>query len=339
MLAYGSLILSGVNVRITGQDVTRGTFSHRHAGLFDFNSGEVYFPLHHVGEGAGRLSLYNSVLSEASVLGFEYGYALKAPEDLVIWEAQFGDFANGAQVLIDQFIASGEDKWNRLSAVTMLLPHGYEGQGPEHSSARLERFLQLAAEDNMQIVNLTTPAQIFHALRRQVVRPWRKPLIVMSPKSLLRHKAAVSYRKDFTEGTFQRVLAEATPEALGEVERAIVCSGKVYYDLLERRESTGDTKTAIIRLEQLYPYPEAQLLEALAGYSQLKEVIWVQEEPQNMGAFAFLHPLFEKTFGAEGKRPLKVRWVTRDESASPASGSAKAHAIEQADLLDRAFAN
>jgi 2-oxoglutarate dehydrogenase E1 component len=338
MIAYGSLVMGGAPVRITGQDVTRGTFSHRHAGFFDMDTGALHMPLHHAGPGAGFFSLHNSVLSEAAVLGFEYGYALEAPEALVVWEAQFGDFANGAQVIIDQFISAGEDKWNRLSAVTLLLPHGFEGQGPEHSSARLERFLQLAGEDNMQICNLTTPAQVFHALRRQVVRPWRKPLVVMSPKSLLRHKLAVSHRADFTSGGFQRVIGEAKLADPSLVDRAIICSGKVYYDLLERREATGDSGTAIIRLEQLYPFPEARLLESLAAFPQLREVIWCQEEPSNMGAQIFLHPLFTRLFGHGGTRPVGLRWVARAESASPATGSPKAHAMEQQDLLSRAFA-
>ncbi|MBL8783761.1 MAG: 2-oxoglutarate dehydrogenase E1 component [Deltaproteobacteria bacterium] len=337
MLAYGSLVLQGAPVRLSGQDVTRGTFSHRHAGLFDLDNGRPYFPLQHTGKpGAAAFDVFNSLLSEAAVLGFEYGYGLEAPEALVVWEAQFGDFANGAQVIIDQFISAGEDKWNRLSAVSLLLPHAFEGQGPEHSSARLERFLQLAAEDNMQVCNLTTPAQIFHALRRQVVRPWRKPLVVMSPKSLLRHKLAVSYRPDFIGGRFQRVIGESKLTDLAKVDRAIVCSGKVYYDLLERRDQNGDDRTAIIRMEQLYPFPESQLGQALGELGQLREVIWCQEEPSNMGAYAFLHPIFHRLF-RESDRPLTLRWVARAESASPATGSPKAHQIEQDDLLTRAF--
>ncbi len=341
MLAYGSLVLEGAPVRISGQDVTRGTFSHRHAGLFDFETGAAYFPLQHLSPTQARFSLYNSLLSEAAVLGFEYGYALEAPEALVVWEAQFGDFANGAQVIIDQFICASEDKWNRLSAVTLLLPHGFEGQGPEHSSARLERWLQLCAEDNMQVVNLTTPAQIFHALRRQVVRPWRKPLIVMSPKSLLRHKQAVSYRPEFTGGRFQRVIGEKLLGDLAAVERAVVCSGKVYYDLVERREQLGDTRTAILRLEQIYPFPAPQLLEAIAelrGGQPLDEIVWCQEEPANMGALNYLHPILTRLFGGAEGRALPVRWAARPESASPATGSPKAHQWEQDDLLKRTFA-
>ncbi|MFT7583022.1 MAG: 2-oxoglutarate dehydrogenase E1 component, partial [Myxococcota bacterium] len=265
----------------------------------------------------------------------EYGYALDSPEALVIWEAQFGDFANGAQVMFDQFISASEDKWDRLSAVTLLLPHGFEGQGPEHSSARLERFLQLCAEDNMQVANLTTPAQIFHALRRQVVRKWRKPLVVMTPKSLLRHKRAVSYRADFVEGRFHRVIPEAhlSEDECKSVKRAILCSGKVFYDLLERRDETGDNTAALIRVEQLYPFPGDQILEAIGQLPSLEEIVWCQEEPANMGARNFLHPLFSELF-SDGP-PL--RWVSREASASPATGSAKAHKLEQADLLDRAF--
>ncbi len=353
MIAYGSLVKQGAPVRISGQDVTRGTFSHRHAGLFDNETGQAYFPLQHLHDKQGRFSVYNSLLSETAVLGFEYGYGLEAPEALVVWEAQFGDFANGAQVIIDQFIVAGEDKWNRLSAVALLLPHGFEGQGPEHSSARLERFLQLAAEDNMQVCNLTTPAQIFHALRRQVVRPWRKPLVVMSPKSLLRHKAAVSYRADFQSARFQRVIGESQLQDLGAINRAVICSGKVYYDLIDRREALGDKRTAVIRLEQLYPFPEPHLLAALGVLNNgnpLREIVWVQEEPSNMGAYRFLHPIFSRLFNGDtgtvaspsaavAVTKTRVRWVARAESASPATGSPKAHAIEQDDLLTRTFAD
>jgi len=353
LLAYGALVLDGAPVRISGQDVTRGTFSHRHAGLFDAETGECYVPLQHLGDGAaaglarsplGTFAVYNSLLSETAVLGFEYGYALEAPEALVVWEAQFGDFANGAQVIIDQFLSASEDKWNRLSAVTLLLPHGFEGQGPEHSSARLERFLQLAAEDNMQVCNLTTPAQIFHALRRQVVRPWRKPLVVMAPKSLLRHKLAVSHRPDFIGGRFQRVIGETALPDPKQVERAVLCSGKVYYDLLERRLATGDTRTALIRIEQLYPFPATQLMAALTELGTgsgatggLREIVWCQEEPSNMGAFHYLHPIFARLFMARAPGGPPCRWVARPESASPATGSRKAHQMEQDDLLTRTF--
>ena len=337
LIAYGSLVSQGSHVRITGQDVIRGTFTHRHAGLFDMATNRLWKPLEHVGPGQGRFAIHNSHLSEAAVVGFEYGYGLEEPNALVVWEAQFGDFANGAQVLIDQFISASEDKWGRLSAVTMLLPHGFEGQGPEHSSARLERYLQLCAEDNMQVCNLTTPAQIFHALRRQVVRPWRKPLIVMSPKSLLRHKNAVSLRADFTHGSFQRVIGDASAVDPSAVTRAVLCSGKVYYDLAERRDQlVADGKapnTAIIRLEQLYPFPEAQLLAEVKRYPNLRELVWCQEEPQNMGAYAFLHPRLVPLFSGGPA----LRWVARAESASPATGSPKAHAIEQQRLLAEVF--
>jgi len=336
MIAYASLVLEGHPVRISGQDCVRGTFSHRHAGVYDVNTGALHFPLQQAAAevgGQARFEVYNSLLSEAAVVGFEYGYALDYPEALVIWEAQFGDFANGAQVMFDQFICASEDKWSRLSAVTLLLPHGFEGQGPEHSSARLERFLQLCAEDNMQVVNLTSPAQIFHALRRQVVRPWRKPLVVMTPKSLLRHRRAVSLRRDLVEGTFQRVIGESELASTERVTRAVMCSGKVYYDLLERREAMEDDTTALIRLEQLYPFPERQLRDALAALPPLEELVWCQEEPENMGARTYLHPLFTAMFN--GGPP--VRWVAREASASPATGSPKAHRIEQADLLDRTF--
>lgn len=337
LLAYGSLVASGAHVRITGQDVIRGTFTHRHAGFFEVNTNCLYKPLDHFGGDQGRFSIFNSHLSEAAVLGFEYGYALEEPNALVVWEAQFGDFVNGAQVLIDQFISASEDKWGRLSAVTMLLPHGFEGQGPEHSSARLERFLQLCAEDNMQVCNLTTPAQIFHALRRQVVRPWRKPLIVMSPKSLLRHKHAVSHRDDFTSGSFQRVIGDISGADAATIKRAVVCSGKVYYDLVERRDQLiadgHNPGTAIIRLEQFYPFPEALLMAEIAKYPNLAEVVWCQEEPTNMGAYAFLHPRLTPLF-AGGPR---LRWVARAESASPATGSPRAHAIEQNQLVQQVF--
>ncbi|TNF29994.1 MAG: 2-oxoglutarate dehydrogenase E1 component [Deltaproteobacteria bacterium] len=333
LIAYGSLVRAGHPVRMSGQDCIRGTFSHRHAGVFDVRDQSLYLPLAHMAPEQGRVEIYNSLLSENAVVGFEYGYALNAPEALVIWEAQFGDFANGAQIMFDQFISASEDKWNRLSAVTLLLPHGFEGQGPEHSSARLERFLQLCAEDNMQVCNLTTPAQIFHALRRQVLRKWRKPLVVMTPKSLLRHKRAVSHRPDFVGGRFRRVLPEETLPSLANVRRAVLCSGKVYYDLLERREAMGDDTTALIRVEQLYPFPEAHIREALAALPRVDEVVWCQEEPENMGARTYLHPLFTRMFDGGPA----VRWVAREASASPATGSPKAHRIEQEDLLDRTF--
>src|SRR5581483_10895563 len=266
MLAYGSLLLEGVPVRLSGQDSIRGTFTHRHATLFDAETGAPYAPLNHLADGQAQIELVNSPLSEFGVVGFEYGMASADPRRLVIWEAQFGDFANGAQVIIDQFIASGESKWQRQSGLVLLLPHGYEGQGPEHSSARLERFLQLCAEDNMQVVNCTTPAQFFHVLRRQMHRPFRKPLIVMSPKSLLRHKRAVSRLADFTDGAFQPVLADPRPLEPDTVRRVLLCSGKIFYSLDLGREERDWGGIAIIRLEQLYPFPAAELAEALHRY-------------------------------------------------------------------------
>jgi 2-oxoglutarate dehydrogenase E1 component len=334
MLAYGTLLQERHPIRISGQDVQRGTFSHRHAIINDQQTGAKH-PLLASFAAAGdtRFEVYNSPLSEAAVLGFEFGYALDTPEALVIWEAQFGDFVNGAQVIIDQFLSSCEDKWERLSAVTLLLPHGYEGQGPEHSSGRLERFLQLCAEDNMQVCNLSTPAQIFHALRRQVLRPWRKPLVVMTPKSLLRHPSAVSAISDFTTGGFQRVIPDTTLPDAAAVRRAVISSGKVYYDLLARRDALEDKTTALIRLEQFYPFPKEALGAAVAAFPNVEEVVSCQEEPQNMGAYYFLHPRLTALF-AGGPA---LRWESRDESASPATGSSKAHAIEQADLMDRVF--
>ena len=332
-LAYGATVLDGHPVRISGQDVERGTFSHRHATFVDFEDDTRYAPLANLSVDQARFEIHNSLLSEAGVLGFEFGYALDSPEALVIWEAQFGDFANGAQVTIDQFIAATEDKWDRLCGVVLFLPHGYEGQGPEHSSARLERFLQLCAEHNMQVANVTTPGQMFHLLRRQVLRPWRKPLIVMTPKSLLRHKRAVSPISAFTEGHFHRVIPEAYLPSTDNVRRAVLCSGKVFYDLLEHRETLDDDTTALLRMELLYPFPEQDIETALSTFGALDEVVWCQEEPQNMGARNYLHPYFTRMFAA-GPR---LRWVCRPESASPATGSPKAHRIEQADLLARVF--
>jgi 2-oxoglutarate dehydrogenase E1 component len=334
MLAYGTLLQAGHPVRISGQDVQRGTFSHRHAVINDQKTGQKHALLERFAQqGKTRFEVYNSPLSEAAVLGFEFGYAMDAPEALVIWEAQFGDFVNGAQVIIDQFLSSCEDKWERLSGVTLLLPHGYEGQGPEHSSGRLERFLQLCAEDNMQVCNLSSPAQIFHALRRQVLRPWRKPLVVMTPKSLLRHPRAISTLADFTDGTFQRVIPDASLPDPAAVTRAVICSGKVYYDLLDRRDALADATTALIRLEQFYPFPAQALADAVAAFPNVTEVIHCQEEPENMGAYYFLYPRLARMFAGGPS----LRWEAREASASPATGSTKAHAIEQKDLLDRVF--
>ena len=332
-LAYATLLAEGVNVRITGQDAERGTFSHRHAVLYDASSGESYTPLSNAAEVQGRFEIHDSCLNEAGVLGFEYGYSLDSPDALVIWEAQFGDFANGAQVLIDQFISSSEDKWDRLSGLVLLLPHGFEGMGPEHSSARLERYLALCAEDNMMVCNLTTAAQIFHALRRQVKRSWRKPLIVMSPKSLLRAEVASSSLEELARGSFQRIIPEREVSAK-KVKRVLACSGKVYYDLVAGREQRGRDDVAIVRLEQLYPLREQELRDVFAPYADKTDVVWVQEEPFNSGGWYYINshvaPLLQDRF--------RVRCVSRPSSASPATGSKQAHILEQQQLVEEAFA-
>ena len=283
-LAYASLVEQGYPVRLTGQDVGRGTFSHRHAVLHDQKTSETYVPLKNISGEQAEFEIFDSLLSEMAVLGFEYGYSTTSPNGLVIWEAQFGDFANGAQVVIDQFITSGEHKWGRLCGLTMLLPHGYEGQGPEHSSARLERFLQMCAEQNIQVCVPTTAAQIFHLLRRQAIRPLRRPLIVMSPKSLLRHKYAASTLEDFSEGHFQNVIAETDDVDARKIKRLVLCSGKVYYDLCDARAEHELADVAIVRIEQLYPFPDAELFKAIADYQHLESVVWCQEEPRNQGS-------------------------------------------------------
>lgn len=331
-LAFASLAVEGVPVRLSGQDSARGTFTHRHAILSDQEDGHAYVPLQHLAKDQAPVFIYNSPLSEAGVLGFEYGYSLDAPDALCLWEAQFGDFCNAAQVIIDQFIASGEDKWQRLSGLVLLLPHGFEGQGPEHSSARLERFLLLAAEDNMQIANLTTAAQYFHCLRRQVLRRWRKPLVIMTPKSLLRHPEAASPLEALSTGGFRRVLPE-TSVAPESVTRLLLCTGKVYYELRAQRERLGKKDTAILRVEQLYPLPEELLTDALAPYADGTPVCWVQEEPENMGAWPYLRSRFEGDLG--GRFPLHC--VSRPPSASPATGSHSSHKLEQEKLLHDAF--
>jgi 2-oxoglutarate dehydrogenase E1 component len=328
-LAFGSLVLEGHTVRLSGQDSRRGTFSHRHAYLYDYETGQPYCPLAHLDPQQAPFDVFDSLLSEAAVLGFEYGYSLDEPNALVMWEAQFGDFANGAQVIIDQFIASGESKWNRSSGVVLLLPHGYEGAGPEHSSARPERFLQLCAEDNMQVIYPTTPAQYFHALRRQVKRSFRKPLVVMTPKSLLRHPQAVSPIAEFTGGHFREVLDD-TLEAADRVRRVLLCSGKVYYDLLAKRAELNTDEVAIIRLEQFYPWPEQRLQTVLSRYRRAMEWKWVQEESQNMGGWFFIEPRL-RALG------FPFDYVGRDASASPATGSKHVHDLEQAELLAQAF--
>jgi len=329
-LAFASLVAENRRIRLSGQDARRGTFTHRHATLFDAKSGARHTPLASLG--TGKFEVYDSPLSEQGVLGFDYGYSLDCPDGLVIWEAQFGDFVNGAQVIIDQFIVSAEDKWLRLSGLVLLLPHGYEGQGPEHSSARIERFLQLSASDNIQVCNLTTPAQLFHALRRQVLRPWRKPLVIFTPKSLLRHKEAVSTTKDLAEGAFQRVIPDNETDPT-KVKRVLLCTGKVYYDLLEARRTLKREDVAIVRLEQLYPLNEA-LPKALARYSDGTRLVWVQEEPRNMGAWYFLNANVRSIIGER----LPLTAVSRPAAASPATGSLASHKLEQQRLIEEAFA-
>ena len=332
-LAMGSLAAQGLRVRLSGQDSQRGTFSHRHAVIHDAVTDETWCSLEHLTSDQAPVEIYNSPLSEAGVLGFEYGYSLDCPDGLVMWEAQFGDFVNAAQVVIDQFIVSAEDKWNRLSGLTLLLPHGFEGQGPEHSSARLERFLLLAAKDNIQVVQPSTPAQLFHCLRRQVLRVWRKPLVVMTPKSLLRHPGCVSSLEDLAGGEFQRVIPDASGVDPAEIRRVLLCSGKVAYELEKRRQELGRRDVAIIRVEQFYPLPRRPLEDALAGYAAGTPVVWVQEEPENMGGWRFLRiHLGEKLFDR-----LPFSGVCRQSAASPATGSKKSHDLEQKELLTAAF--
>ncbi len=335
-MAYATLAFEGHPIRMTGQDIGRGTFSHRHAVLHNQKDAGTYIPLQNLYEGQPRFDLYDSFLSEEAVLAFEYGYSTTTPNALVIWEAQFGDFANGAQVVIDQFITSGEHKWGRLCGLTMLLPHGYEGQGPEHSSARLERYLQLCAEHNIQVCVPTTPAQIYHLLRRQVIRPLRKPLIVLTPKSLLRHKLAISTLEDLAEGSFQTVIPEIDAQDPANVGRIVLCSGKVYYDLLEKRRAEGRDDIAIVRLEQLYPFPEDDLIEVLAPYKNAKHIVWCQEEPMNQGAWYCSQHHMRRIISGHDKS-LVLEYAGRDASAAPACGYASMHAEQQAKLLQDAF--
>jgi 2-oxoglutarate dehydrogenase E1 component len=332
MLAFGSLLREGTNIRLAGQDSGRGTFSHRHAVLTDRSNAARYVPLAHLAKDQGWFQVVDTMLSEAAVLGFEYGFAAADPRNLVLWEAQFGDFANGAQVIIDQFIASAESKWQRMSGLVMLLPHGYEGQGPEHSSARLERYLQLCAEDNWQVCNLTTPAQYFHALRRQIHRPFRKPLVVMSPKSLLRLKLAVSTIDQLTDGTFHPVLPEPAALDPAGVRRVVLCSGKIYYDLVLAREQRELHDVAAVRVEQLYPFPADEITAALAPFSAATDIVWLQEEPWNMGAWHFIQARLPALLGGR-----TLRYIGRDEAASPAVGSYKRHQNMQAEIIDRAL--
>jgi 2-oxoglutarate dehydrogenase E1 component len=329
MLALGSLLLEGTRIRMSGQDTRRGTFSQRHSVLVDTVTGEHFTPLAHLAPNQAPLHIYDSMLSENAVLGFDYGYSLVSPDVLVLWEAQFGDFANNAQVIIDQFISSAQAKWQRLSGLVLLLPHGYEGQGPEHSSARLERYLQLCAEDNMQVCNVTTPAQYFHLLRRQVKSAFRKPLVLMTPKSLLRHPRAVSTRSELASGSFREVLAD--PAQNEKATRVLLCSGKVYYDLLERREALQAMDHAILRLEQFYPFPEQQLRELLLRYGGAQEWYWVQEEPRNMGGWSFVAPQLEPLIG---KSP---GYIGRREAASPATGYREVYNKTQSAIVEEAI--
>ena len=332
--AFATLLVNGHPIRMTGQDCERGTFSQRHAVLHDPKTGEKYVPLENLSPEQAPLELYNSPLSEASVLGFEYGYSLDCPDGLVVWEAQFGDFWNCAQVIVDQFIASAEDKWNRLSGLIMLLPHGFEGQGPEHCSARVERFLAMAAEHNIQVCQPTTPTQYFHLLRRQVIRKWRKPLVVLSPKSLLRHPRVVSTLEEISCGSFKKILGDETVE-LSNCKRLILCSGKIYYDLIEEREQRELSDVAIMRIEQLYPLTIEEILESIDGLEDGSEIFWVQDEPTNMGAW----PYIKFNFGDELEKRFSLRRVSRVESASPSTGSMAAHKLEHAELIEQAFEN
>jgi 2-oxoglutarate dehydrogenase E1 component len=333
-LSFGSLLVEGTPVRLSGQDSSRGTFNQRHAVLVDQRTGEETAPLDHLAETQARFEVYDSQLSEAAVLGFEYGYSLADPTTLTLWEAQFGDFANGAQVIIDQFIAAAHAKWQRMSGLVLLLPHGYEGQGPEHSSARVERFLQLCAEDNLQIANCSTPAQYFHLLRRQMRRRFRAPLVVFTPKSLLRDPRATSPVEGLTAGRFREVLGDPSPPAPDAVRRVLLCTGKVYYDLAARQAERARGDVAVVRVEQLYPWPEAELAETLRRYPRALRVGWVQEEPANMGAWTFVRERIQDAL-APG---ATLFYAGRPASASPAVGSARAHRREQAALVDASFA-
>lgn len=335
-MAYASLLKEGFPVRLTGQDVGRGTFSHRHAVLHNQKEGGTWVPLKSVSEEQAAFQIFDSLLSEEAVLAFEYGYATTAPGGLVIWEAQFGDFANGAQVVIDQFISSGENKWNRLCGLTMLLPHGYEGQGPEHSSARLERFLQLCAEDNIQVCIPTTPAQVFHMLRRQAIRPLRSPLVVMTPKSLLRHKEAVSQLEELADGAFQTVIDETDQLDPTAIKRVIFCSGKVFYDLRAARREREIADIAIVRIEQMYPFPRLDLLEVLARYPNVEDAVWLQEEPKNQGAWYAMQSRMASVVQRH-RVDVFLRYVGREPSASAAAGYSALHLREQEKFIDEAL--
>jgi 2-oxoglutarate decarboxylase len=333
-LAFASLLTEKIDIRLSGQDVERGTFSHRHSVLHGTESLERFIPLNNLEEGQARYMVYNSLLSEFAVLGFEFGYSSMNPRSLVIWEAQFGDFSNGAQIIIDQYISSSEAKWGQKSSVVMLLPHGFEGQGPEHSSARLERYLQLCAEDNMQVVNCTTPAQYFHLLRRQALQEQKKPLIVMSPKSLLRHPMAQSKTEELANGTFQPLIRdEQADTATSKTKRIVLCSGKVYYDLLKYQQDNHVDDVAIVRLEQFYPFPDKDVRTLLEDYKHVTDIVWCQEEPRNMGGWTFVWPRLL----SDKLDHQQVSFIGRVAAASPATGSAKLHTAEQERLVERAM--
>ena len=331
-LAYASIIADGNDLRLVGQDSGRGTFFHRHAVLHDQNSGRDFTPLTRVRDGA-TVAIIDSLLSEEAVMAFEYGYSTAEPNTLVLWEGQFGDFANGAQVVIDQFISSGEAKWGRYSGLVLLLPHGYEGQGPEHSSARLERYLQLCALDNMQVCVPTTPAQMFHMLRRQMVRDCRKPLVVMTPKSLLRHKMAVSSLDELANGSFQRVIPDTTSKSGNKLRRIVLCSGKVYYDLVEEAAKRGVNDVAIIRVEQLYPFPRVEVTAQIDKYPATTEVVWCQEEPMNQGAWYQIQHHLLACIGDQHS----LHYAGRVRSPAPAAGHLNTHIAEQAALVEQAL--
>ncbi|HLX88435.1 MAG TPA: multifunctional oxoglutarate decarboxylase/oxoglutarate dehydrogenase thiamine pyrophosphate-binding subunit/dihydrolipoyllysine-residue succinyltransferase subunit, partial [Acidimicrobiales bacterium] len=353
-LAFGSLLLDGADIRLSGQDTRRGTFSQRHDVLVDYLTGQEWVPLSHLnGNGNGRFSVLDSLLSEYAALGFEYGYSVEAPDALVAWEAQFGDFANGAQIIIDNFLVSADDKWGQRSGLVLLLPHGYEGQGPEHSSARIERFLTLCARGNMRVAQPSTAGQYFHLLRSQVAQPPRRPLVVFTPKSLLRLRQSRSGIDSLTEGSFATVLDDPTSSGSPEttqggrgVERILLCTGKVAYDAMARREDLAEGKAglppagvdpeavAVVRVEQLYPWPEQRLSEVLDRYPDATSLVWVQEEPENMGAWSFVHGRLHRLI----RDRIALTHVSRAESASPATGSAALHHLEQEDLLERSFA-
>jgi len=338
-LSFGTLLLDGNYIRLSGQDSTRGTFSQRHSSFIDQMNGRPFFPLSNLGEEyGGSFEVVDSPLSEVGVVGFEYGYSLSDPKSLIVWEAQFGDFANGAQVIVDQFISSAEAKWLRMSGLVMLLPHGYEGQGPEHSSGRLERYLQMCAENNMQVANCTTPSNYFHILRRQLKRTYRKPLIIMTPKSLLRNKSAVSKIEEMGLGTkFMTVLDETNVNIKNsKVDRILLCSGKIYYDLLQERENKNISNVSIIRIEQLYPFPEQELSELLIRNLQA-HIVWCQEEPENMGSWTFIDRRLERvlcSIGADYSRPA---YIGRKESASTATGWFAQHEREQKEIVHHAL--